>query len=122
MAKETPTTPKSNTNKKPRKSKGTTGLWSIKGIDNETRTKTTRAAKKRKETIGSYVNRVLLEASNNDLSSKSNGTEVAVNTDEMIVKMFQQQEAMVASQSALASKVEELVAEKDKPLLKRVFG
>ncbi len=42
--------------------------WNIKGIEPETRQKVTKAAKKSGITIGAYVNRVLLEKANEDLS------------------------------------------------------
>lgn len=58
--------------------KGTTGkkksttapVWSIKGIERETRTAVRKAAKKEGTTIGAYVNRVLLEASTTRLKRK----------------------------------------------------
>lgn len=105
---------KSTTRKKSSKSKSTAGLWGIKGIDNETRSKTKKAAAKRKETIGSFANRALLDAANEVLASKTTGTELSTSTDDMMLKMFENQER-------LTTQVEALVEQQNKPLLKRMF-
>jgi hypothetical protein len=74
---------------RPKTNKSTTqSVWSIKGIEHETRSKISTAAKRSGETIGAYVNRVLLDAANRDLSSKSR-TEIGPTQDEINFQLLQ---------------------------------
>lgn len=52
---------------KTKKPKSKTTSWTIKGVENETRQKVTKAAKRAGMTIGAYVDRVLLESATADL-------------------------------------------------------
>ena len=47
--------------------KSKTTSWTIKGVENDTRQKVTKAAKRAGMTIGAYVDRVLLESATADL-------------------------------------------------------
>jgi len=105
----------SKTRKKSSKSKATTTVWTIKGIDNDTRAKVSKVAKNRKETIGKYVDRVLLDAANETLSSGSSHTEISLTNDDMLKQMFE-------AQTNLSKQVEELVERQNQPLMKRMFG
>ena len=49
----------------------TTKVWTIKGVENETRAKVSKAAKRAGMTIGAYVNKALLEIATRDLKGKS---------------------------------------------------
>jgi hypothetical protein len=100
---------------RPKKNKSTTAsVWSIKGIEHETRSKISTAAKRSGETIGAYVNRVLLEAANADLASKSQRKEVGPTQDELNATMLK-------NISDLSRKIEELGNAKP-GMLKRLFG
>ena len=100
---------------RPKKNKSTTqSVWSIKGIEHETRSKISAAAKRSGETIGAYVNRVLLEAANADLASKSQRKEVGPTQDELNATMLK-------NIADLSSKIEELGNSKP-GMLKRLFG
>ena len=100
---------------RPKKNKSTTqSVWSIKGIEHETRSKISTAAKRSGETIGAYVNRVLLEAANADLASKSQRKEVGPTQDELNATMLK-------NISDLSRKIEELGNTKP-GMLKRLFG
>ena len=100
---------------RPKKNKSTTqSVWSIKGIEHETRSKISAAAKRSGETIGAYVNRVLLEAANADLASKSQRKEVGPTQDELNATMLK-------NIADLSSKIEELGNTKP-GMLKRLFG
>lgn len=109
-----------DTNEKPapvipkKKKSTTTSVWSIKGIDNETRTKVSAAAKRSGDTIGSYVNRALLDAANADLSFKPQRNEVGPTQDELNATMLK-------NISDLSLKIEELGNAKP-GMLKRLFG
>ena len=95
-----------DTNEKPapaipkKKKSTTTSVWSIKGIDNETRTKVSAAAKRSGDTIGAYVNRALLE--------------VGPTQDELNATMMK-------NITDLSLKIEELGNAKP-GMLKRLFG
>ena len=100
---------------RPKKNKSTTAsVWSIKGIEHETRSKISTAAKRSGETIGAYVNRVLLEAANADLASKSQRKEVGPTQEELNSQMMK-------NIADLSSKIEELGNAKP-GMLKRLFG
>ena len=100
---------------RPRKNKSTTqSVWSIKGIDNETRSKVSAAAKRSGDTIGAYVNRTLLNAANADLASKSQRKEVGPTQDELNATMLK-------NIADLSLKIEELGNAKP-GMLKRLFG
>ena len=100
---------------RPKKNKSTTqSVWSIKGIEHETRSKISTAAKRSGETIGAYVNRVLLEAANADLASKSQRKEVGPTQDEINATMLK-------NIADLSLKIEELGNAKP-GILKRLFG
>jgi hypothetical protein len=100
---------------RPKKNKSTTqSVWSIKGIEHETRSKISTAAKRSGETIGAYVNRVLLEAANADLASKSQRKEVGPTQDELNATMLK-------NIADLSHKIEELGNTKP-GMLKRLFG
>jgi hypothetical protein len=85
-----PTDPKpSSRSGRPKTYKSPTASpWTIKGIEAETRSKVAAAAKRSKETLGIYVNRVLLEAANRDLSSKSR-TEIGPTQEEINTQLLQ---------------------------------
>ena len=100
---------------RPKKNKSTTAsVWSIKGIEHETRSKISTAAKRSGETIGAYVNRVLLEAANADLASKSQRKEVGPTQEELNSQMMK-------NIADLSLKIEELGNAKP-GMLKRLFG
>jgi hypothetical protein len=105
--------PNSNTTKKPQKTNGTTAMWSIKGIEHETRSKATMAAKRNKETIGKWANRVMIDAAVRELSSKK---QVALPDPIDLMKQFQ------STTEKLEAKIDALAEHQNKPLLKRVFG
>ena len=90
----------------------TAQVWTLKGIEPETKSKVKAAAKKAGVTMGAYVNRTLLEAANNDLKRKK----------ELPVKMEDIQTQLADMNSA----IEKLTSKLDKPekesLLKRIFG
>ena len=100
---------------RPKKNKSTTAsVWSIKGIEHETRSKISAAAKRSGETIGAYVNRVLLESANDDLASKSQRKEIGPTQDELNATMLK-------NIADLSLKIEEL--KNARPgILKRFFG
>jgi hypothetical protein len=52
---------------KTKKTKSTTPPWTVKGVQRETRTAVGKAAKRSGQTIGAYVDRVLLERAIADL-------------------------------------------------------
>jgi CHAD domain-containing protein len=87
--------------------------WNIKGIEPETRQKVTKAAKKSGVTIGAYVNRVLLEAANSDLSRK-NKSEVPVKMDDIQDQLSNMNDAI----SALAEKLNQ----PKESVWKKIFG
>lgn len=66
----------------------TASVWTIKGISHETRSKVSAAAKRSKETIGAYVDRVLLDAATSDLSSKNPSTDVGPTQHEINDKII----------------------------------
>ena len=100
---------------RPKKNKSTTqSVWSIKGIDNETRSKVSTAAKRSGDTIGAYVNRALLNAANADLASKSQRKEIGPTQEELNSQMMK-------NIADLSSKIEELGNAKP-GMLKRLFG
>lgn len=99
----------SNTKKK----KSTTAqVWTLKGIEPETKSKVKAAAKKAGTTIGAYVNRTLLEASNNDLKKEK----------ALPVKM----EDIQTQLADMSSAIEKLTSKLDKPekesFIKRLFN
>jgi hypothetical protein len=100
-------------NKKPGKATGTTAMWSIKGIEHETRSKATTAAKRNKETIGKWANRVMMDAAVRELSSKK---QVALPDPIDLMEKFQ------STTEKLEAKIDALAEHQNKPLLKRVFG
>lgn len=99
----------SNTKKK----KSTTAqVWTLKGIEAETKSKVKAAAKKAGITIGAYVNRALLETANSDLKKEK----------ALPVKMEDIQTQLADMNSA----IEKLTSKLDKPekenFIKRLFG
>ena len=100
---------------RPKKNKSATAsVWYIKGIEHETRSKISTAAKRSGETIGAYVNRVLLEAANADLASKSQRKEVGPTQEELNSQMMK-------NIADLSLKIEEMGNAKP-GMLKRLFG
>jgi hypothetical protein len=100
---------------RPKKNKSTTqSVWSIKGIERETRSKVSAAAKRSGDTIGTYVNRALLNAANADLASKAQRKEVGPTQDELNATMMK-------SITDLSLKIEELGNAKP-GIMKRLFG
>ena len=76
-----------------KKRKSNTPVWTLKGVSKETRAKVTKAAKKAGMTIGAYVDRVLLEASNNDLKK---GAHLPAKPEEMQSQLTEIQAAIAA--------------------------
>ena len=99
----------SNTKKK----KSTTAqIWTLKGIEPETKSKVKAAAKKAGTTIGAYVNRTLLEAANNDLKKEK---ALPVKMEDIQTQLADMNEAIMK----LAGKLDK--PEKES-LIKRLFG
>jgi|TARA_R110001632_G_scaffold131878_1_gene246257 hypothetical protein len=93
----------------------TSGTWAIKGIENETRTKVSKAAKIAKQTIGNYVNRALVDAANETLGAPKEKTDVGLTTEQILQNLLKSQEAMNA-------KVEEISENQNKSILKKLFN
>lgn len=96
-------------------SQATSKTWAIKGVENETRQKVTAAAKKSKQTIGNYVNRVLLDAANESLGNPKESRELALTTDQMLEKL-------ITSQENLAKQVAEISERDKRGILKKIFS
>lgn len=116
MSKTPSTTKKKSTRGRPRNANPTTSsTWSIKGIENETRTKVAKAAKQAKQTIGNYVNRALIDAANETLGKPKEKTEVAMTTDQIL-------ENVLKSQAETNEQINKLIENQNKPFLKRLFS
>jgi len=96
-------------------SKTTSKTWAVKGVENETRQKVTAAAKQSKQTIGNYVNRVLLDAANETLGNPKESRELALTTDQMLEKL-------ITSQENLTKQVAEISERDKRGLLKKIFS
>jgi hypothetical protein len=91
---------------------GTKGTFVVKGISNETKAAVKKAAKQQGVTIGAWVDRVLLDAAQADVSGNR---EVGRTADDM----SQQNLELLAK---LAEKVDSLEKKYNKPFLSRLFG
>ena len=116
MSKTPSTTKKKATRGRPRNANPTTSsTWSIKGIENETRTKVAKAAKQAKQTIGNYVNRALIDAANETLGKPKEKTDVAMTTDQIL-------ENVLKSQAETNEQINKLIENQNKTFLKRLFS
>ena len=101
---------------RPRNANPTTSVTrTVKGIENETWSKVRAASKKSKQTIGNFVNRTLLDASNEVLGQEPAKREVTLTTDQMLEKLLD-------SQSELSEKVQALTDKESAGLIKRLLG
>ena len=79
--------------------KSKTTSWTIKGVENDTRQKVTKAAKRAGMTIGAYVDRVLLESATADLK----GSQLPARVEDVQDQLKDIQEAI----AKLSEKVEQ---------------
>lgn len=90
----------------------TAKVWTVKGVETETKTKVKAAAKRSGITIGAYVNRALLEAANNDLKKDR----------QLPVKMEDIQTQLAGMNEAIIKLASKLDKPEKKGLIDRIFG
>lgn len=88
--------------------------WTIKGIQQETRDRVAKAAKRERQTIGSWVDRVLGDHALAVLQNKP-PTELAKSNEEILSELLE-------ANKTLSEKVDKLAAEAQKPFFSRLFG
>ncbi len=105
----------SNTKKK----KSTTAqVWTIKGVEAETKSKVKAAAKKAGTTIGAYVNRTLLESANNDLKKER---ALPIKMEDIQTQLADMSSAIIRLSEKM-DKPEKEPEVKKEGLIKRIFG
>lgn len=104
--------PKSKGGRPKKDDDGTKGVWVLKNISNETKAAVKKAAKANNEYIGDYCNRVLLEASQQDVTKTRAVGRTSADMSRQNIELL----------ATLAEKVDRLEKEYNKPFLSRIFG
>jgi len=111
IAESIPDAPKNKGGRPRKKDDGTKGTWVLKNISNETKTAVKKASKANGETIGGWVDRVLIETAQEQFSASK---EVEKPSD------FARQQSDLLEK--LADKIDNLERAASKPFLQRLFG
>jgi len=80
--------------------------WAIRGIEPETRTAATMAARRAGQTVGEWCNRALREAAQNSLKERVPGPTIEETLAKLVESMAQQTTATQQQNAAILSRLE----------------